>query len=338
MIDHRFGQAETGTLGIEEELFFVRGEDCATAPLFTAIFGEGEEGIAPELFECFVETRTPVVAGPVEALAELRRLRAGVAARAEEHGALVHSAGSHALARGLGQPIVPAPRYQALVGRLGWRMFRQLVCGLHVHVSMPDPDSALRVFEAVVPWLPVLLALSANSPFADGKATGRRSERAERLLTMPTGGTPPLLPGWDAWQAATGRDKTRRHWDAWPRPEYGTLEVRVLDMQTDVRRSAGFAAIVQALASTVPGSVEAPYDRELYARRRREAVTSPPDPAEVEALATAVDPHLDGCARDLARLVLEGRPEAERQLEVAAAEGIAAVPRDVTTRTLDLRP
>ena len=357
MIEHRFGQAEAGTLGIEEELFFVRGADCATAPLFTAIFGEGEEGIVPELFECFVETRTPVVAGPVEALVELRRLREAVAARAAEHGALVHGAGSHALARGLGQPIVPARRYEALVGRLGWRMFQQLVCGLHVHVSMPDAGSALRAFEAVVPWLPVLLALSANSPFAGGKATGRRSERAERLLKMPTGGTPPLLPDWDAWQAATGRDSTRRHWDAWPRPEYGTLEVRVMDMQTDVRRSAGFAAIVQALALTVPGTVKArsrspqtrgftvpgivrarPYDRALYERRRREAAVRPPDPAEVEALAAAVEPHLDGEARGLARLVLEGRPEAERQLEVAAADGIPAVPRDVVARTLGINP
>ena len=150
---------------------------------------------------------------------------------------------------------------------------------------MPDADTALRAFEGVVPWLPVLLALSANSPYAEGKATGLRSTRAERLLEMPTGGTPPLLPDWAAWEEATEGDDTRRHWDAWPRPEHGTLEVRVMDQQTDVRRSAGFAALVQALVAAVADDEPQPYDRELYARRRADAARLPPDPAEVAALA-----------------------------------------------------
>ena len=81
----------------------------------------------------------------------------------------------------------------------------------------------------------------------EGAATGLRSTRARRLLLLPTGGTPPLLPDWSAWEEVTAGDDTRRHWDAWPRPEHGTLEVRILDQQTDVRRSAGFAAIVQSL-------------------------------------------------------------------------------------------
>jgi carboxylate-amine ligase len=151
---------------------------------------------------------------------------------------------------------------------------------------------------------------------------------------MPTGGTPPVLRSWDDWRAATGRDSTRRHWDAWPRPEYGTLEVRVMDMQTDVRRSAGFAAIVRALLLAALGAVDQPYDRGLYARRREQATRLPPDQAEVETLAARIDPVLEGGDRELARLVLEGRPEAERQLEVAAQRGIAAVPRDVLERTL----
>jgi hypothetical protein len=101
-----------------------------------------------------------------------------------------------------------------------------------------------------------------------------------------------------------------------------------MDMQTDVRRTAGFAAIVQRLVARVSEtrrvSETEPYDRELYARRRYEAARQPPDPREVEALAELVGDH------DLVRLVLEGRPEAERQLEL----GIAAVPQDVAARTL----
>jgi carboxylate-amine ligase len=210
-----------------------------------------------------------------------------------------------------------------MLEELGDVVYTQLVCGLHVHVAMPNADTALRAFEGVVPWLPTLLALSANSPFAEGEATGLRSTRAERLLLMPTGGTPPLLPDWAAWEAATQGDETRRHWDAWPRPEHGTLEVRVMDQQTDVRRSAGFAAIVQALVASVADSTVKPYDRELYARRRADAARLPLDPADVAALAELIPPG------ELVEHVLSGSPEAERQLEL----GPDAALRELASRS-----
>ena len=101
-----------------------------------------------------------------------------------------------------------------------------------------------------------------------------------------------------------------------------------MDMQTDVRRTAGFAAIVQRLVARVSerrsASETEPYDRELYARRRHEAARRPPDPREVEALAELVGDD------DLVRPVLEGRPEAERQLEL----GPEAAVREIAVRTL----
>ena len=184
--------------------------------------GEGDARTKAEVFESLVELATPVVPDATAVLADLARMRAEIAERATTAGLRVYAAGAHPLASGDDQEIVPLPRYEQMAASLGDVLRRQLVCGLHVHVSVPDPDTALRAFEAVVPWLPVLLALSANSPFAEGGDTGRRSERAERLLSMPTGGTPPVLRSWDDWRTATGRDSTRRHWDAWPRPEYGT--------------------------------------------------------------------------------------------------------------------
>jgi predicted alpha/beta-hydrolase family hydrolase len=106
-----------------------------------------------------------------------------------------------------------------------------------------------------------------------------------------------------------------------------------MDMPTDVRRSAGFAAIVRALVLTVPGTVET-YDREVYARRREAASRLSPDAAEVETLAARVEPALVGRELELARLVLGGRPEAERQLELLTTGGLAAVTEDVADRTL----
>ncbi len=332
---HRYGAAAPWTLGIEEEVILVDAVTFETAPSFTHVVAGASPELEPEVFECLAELATPVVPDAPAALVELARLRRELAGLVESHGLRLHAAGTHALARGESQPIVPVERYRRMAETLGPGIYRQLVCGLHVHVSIPDPETCLRAFESVVPWLPTLLALSANSPFAEGRATGRRSERACRLLEMPTGGTPPVLASWDDWKAATAGDGARRHWDAWPRPEYGTLEVRVMDMQTDVRRSAGLAAIVRALAERTAEETPDTYDRSLYSERRTRAASSPPARDEVEALRAAIEPQLDTAARALALPVLDDPSEADRQREVAAASGIPAVPRDVVARTLD---
>ena len=243
----RFGAAPPWSLGVEEELMLVDAETLEPArDGFSRVFGEATERIKPELFESFVEITTTVVETPEEVEAELRALRHEVAERAAAHGLAVLATGSHPTARGR-VPIVPVERYRRLKAELGPQLYRQQVCGLHVHVSVPDPDTCLRAFEGVVPRLPGLLAASANSPFWDGADSGWRSIRSQILLEMPTGGTPPVLRSWDDWQAATRGDSTRRHWDAWPRPEYGTLEVRVIDQPTSVRRTAELAAEVQRL-------------------------------------------------------------------------------------------
>ena len=171
------------------------------------------------------------------------------------------------------------------------------MCGLHVHVSVPDPATCLRVFEGVVPHLPRLLAQSANSPYRAGSLTGWRSIRSQILLELPAGGVPPVLRSWDDWEAATQGDSTRRHWDAWPRPEYGTLEVRVMDQPTSVLRTVELAAEVQRLvreaAQEAAQRSGEPFDREEYARQRERA------------------------ARE------GGGPEAERQLELGPQRALA---------------
>ena len=264
----RFGSTPPWSLGVEEELMLVDAETLEPAQDgFSRVFGEATERIKPELLESFVEITTAVVGAPEEAEAELRSLRHEVAERAAEHGLAVLATGSHPTARAR-VPIVPVERYRRLKAKLGPRLYRQAVCGLHVHVAVPDPDMCLRAFEGVVPRLPGLLAASANSPFWDGAESGWRSIRSQILLEMPTGGTPPVLRSWDDWQAATRGDSTRRHWDAWPRPEYGTLEVRVLDQPTSVRRTAELAAEVQRLVREAAEAGGEPFDRVEYAAQR----------------------------------------------------------------------
>src|SRR5205085_1591315 len=117
-----------------------------------------------------------------------------------------------------------------------------------------------------------------------GADSGLRSARAERLAELPTGGAPPVFRTWADWEARTeGLDYRRLHWDVRPHPDYGTLEIRICDQQTDLRRSAAFAALVQALVHACPDGPAEPYDRELYAKRRRQAAADPPESSELAA-------------------------------------------------------
>src|SRR5690242_62930 len=291
----RFGAAQPWSLGVEEELMLVDAETLEPArDGYSRVFGEATERIKPELFESFVEITTPVVLTADEVESELRALRSEVGERAAEHGLAVLATGSHPTARGR-VPIVPVERYHRLKSQLGSSLHRQLVCGIHVHVSVPDPDTCLRAFEGVVPQLPGLLAASANSPYWDGSDSGWRSIRSQILLEMPTGGTPPVLGSWDDWRAASRDDSTRRHWDAWPRPEYGTLEVRVLDQPTSLRRTAELAAEVQRLVRDAADADGPPFDRHEYAARR------------------------DVAGRE------GGGPEAERQLELGPEAAVREI-------------
>ena len=237
---------------------------------WSRVFGEATDRIKQELFESLVEIVTPVCETAEAIEAELRALRHEVAERAAEHGLAVIAVGSHPTATEQ-PPIVRVEPYLRMKAELGPRLLRQNVCGLHVHVSVPDAATCLRVFEGIIPHLPRLLAQSANSPYWAGRQSGRRSIRSEILLDMPTGGTPPVLRSWDDWEAAIGGDSTRRHWDAWPRPEFGTLEVRVMDQPTSVRRTAELVAEVQRLVRDAAEWTGAPFDREEYARERDRA-------------------------------------------------------------------
>jgi glutamate---cysteine ligase / carboxylate-amine ligase len=296
----RFGSAVPWSLGVEEELMLVDAETLEPArDGFSRVFGEATDRIKPELFESFVEITTAVVETPEEAEAELRELRSEVAERAAEHGLRVLATGSHPTARGH-VPIVPVDRYRNLKAKLGPRLYRQHICGLHVHVAVPDPDSCLRAFEGALPAVPGLLADSANSPFWEGADSGWRSIRSQILLEMPTGGTPPVLRSWDDWEAATRGDSTRRHWDVWPRPEYGTLEVRVLDQQTSLRRTTELAAAVQHLVREAAEGDGLPFDREEYAALRDEAGRNGGGPEAERQLALGPE----AAVREIASLTL----------------------------------
>ena len=133
------------------------------------------------------------------------------------------------------------------VGYGGISVRRQGVQGLHVHVGMPSADECWRCLEAITPWLPVVLALSANSPWFAGSLTGMASNRAPVLGELPRAGGPPAFSSYGEWESWVERlvrlgvaeDYTRIWWDVRPHPKLGTLEVRIADQPTDVESVVG---------------------------------------------------------------------------------------------------
>ena len=297
-----FGRALT--IGVEEELMLLDPRSLALAPGVEAVLGP--EGLKTELFACFVETNTPVCADAFEARDELVRLRRLVADRAAAAGLVVGAAGSHPFALAAEQEIVQEERYLRMVVELGAKALGQLVFGLHVHVGMASFEECLRALRAVTPWLPHLVALSANSPYLEGEETGVLSARTGRLHELPRSGPPPALATvaeWEAAVAAAGVDYTRIWWDARPHPRLGTLEVRAADQPTSVERAAALAALVQALCAGLP--------------------------RPGGDLLAAVEP----AARELGtwELVetLRGQVEAERQLATGRTDGLRAVVSEI---------
>ena len=263
MIEHTFGESAPFSLGVEEELMIL---DAATREQVAAVdkILRGVDGLTlpgrlkTELFASVFEINTDICATVGEIDEALPALRRAAARSAEQEELAIAASGTHPFARPEAQPIVKEERYVTFVGYGGISVRRQGVQGLHVHVGMPSADDCWRCLDAIVPWLPVVLALSANSPWFAGELTGMASNRAPILAELPRGGAPAPFATYAEWEAWIERlvsigvmeDYTRTWWDVRPHPKLGTLEVRVPDQPTDVRLSSAFAALVQAMCAT----------------------------------------------------------------------------------------
>ena len=289
----------------------------------------GPPGLKTELFSCFVETNTVVCETPHEALAELVRLREVVRRSAEREGLLSAATGAHPFSQPEDQEIVQEPRYLAMLAERP-KARRQLVCGLHVHVGMESFETCLATLEAILPWLPAVLALTLNSPYLRPVVPGVLSGRAGRLLELPRAGPPPPLPDRETWERVVAPigDYTKIWWDVRPHPRLGTLEIRMPDQPTDVRRSAALVALLQALCVAAE-PVRQPYDRREYLEARSSAARGD---SVAEQLLALVEP----ASRELGSWelvdLLREPPEAHRQLEVGRREGLPAVAADLVAR------
>jgi carboxylate-amine ligase len=184
----------------------------------------------------------------------------------------IGSAATHPFARWEEQRIVDRPRYLEVVDALRFVARQELLFGLHVHVGMDEPEKAIHVANGMRVHLPILLALSSNSPFWRGVPTGLMSTRTPIFKTFPRVGVPPRYESWADFEsrvefmveAKAVDDYTYFWWDVRPHPKLGTVEVRVCDAQTRLEHTLGLAALVQAMCKELAEHYEAGYQLGTY--------------------------------------------------------------------------
>jgi glutamate---cysteine ligase / carboxylate-amine ligase len=252
---HRFGRSRPLSLGVEEELLLV-GPDHRLRPDAERV-REGigpllRDGVTTEIFAAEIELKTSVCEGPGRALEELTRLREAV-----------RGTGLELIGSGLYPDVDPAagvlvekPRYEVVRDDLAG-LLATPPAGLHVHVGMPDPETAIRVANAMRLHLPLLGALCANSPFHEGEDSGLASARAAVVRSYPRFEVPRAFADYEDFLAVADQliaaagvaDYTYLWWDVRPHPRLGTVEVRGMDVQSAVAADVGIAALIQALAA-----------------------------------------------------------------------------------------
>jgi glutamate---cysteine ligase / carboxylate-amine ligase len=255
-VEHRFA-GHAYTIGIEEELMILDPESLELVNAIETMLDDpssvGE--IKPELMESVLEISTDPCAGIPEARGQLRALRIKVADIAAANKLAIGSAGTHPFAMWEDQRIVARPRYRDLISALRFVARQELLFGMHVHVGLDDPDKAIHVANGMRVHIPVLLGLSANSPFWRADTTGLASTRTPIFRAFPRVGIPPAYDDWEDYErriefmirAGVIEDYTYLWHDVRPHPNFGTVEVRVMDSQTHIEHSLGLAALVQAL-------------------------------------------------------------------------------------------
>lgn len=254
--------AEPFTLGVEEEYFVVDAENLGLRPRAERVLRRAQwilgEEVEPELSASQVEVGTPVCRTLAEVRANLCRLRRACASAAEAVESRIAAMGSHPVADWLGQGITHKERYEALDEVYQQLAREQLICGCHVHVAVAERDVAVRIMDRVRPWLPVLLALTANSPYWEGVDTGYASFRTMTFDRWPTSGTPMAFGSRAAYDQLVGSlvevgavaDATTLYWDVRPSARYETLEFRVADVCTTVDDAVTLAGLARSLVRT----------------------------------------------------------------------------------------
>jgi carboxylate-amine ligase len=250
-------------VGVEEEFLLVDAKTGAATPRISDVMPRAAalagDQAQDELHQAQIEHATSAC----DSLADLRRelvtLRQSFVVAAAATGSLVVVSGTYPGHMGDdGRLITSNDRYQALAAANSILAREQLICGCHIHVSVPSPQSAVDVMNRIRAWLPLLLALSGNSPFWEGEDTGFSSYRTEVWARWPTSGPPGYFESHEEYQLLLDQlvaaevilDKKMAYWDVRPSEHFPTVEIRVNDVMSRVDDVVAVAGMVRALVAT----------------------------------------------------------------------------------------
>jgi carboxylate-amine ligase len=355
------------TVGVEMELYLVdeaTGELASAANEILAEMGAPHpDGMHPkakhELFQSTVEIITGVCENAAEAGDDLRVTIAELRASAARRGLTLVSAGTHPFGLAREQLVSPHQRYRDLIEDLQWPARRMLICGMHVHVGVPDGGRAIRIIGELMRFHPLFLALSSSSPYFESEDSGLASARTKVFEGLPTAGLPPPLADWTDFEAfmstllESGCISSIREvwWDIRPHPNFGTVEFRMCDATPTVRETIALAALAQTLVEWTNRRIDdgtlPPPPREWTIRENRWLASrygidadlivehpnsGHPDRRSVRSLVTELLDELHPVAGDLGnldqladiRLLLDVGSGAQRQRRVVGAGGTLA--------------
>lgn len=260
-----FNSSAGPSLGVEVELELIdlrTGGLASAASEILAEIGAGcPDGAHPkakhELFECCIEIITGVCTTVAEARADLAATLAEVREAAGKRGLTVICSGTHPFSPWAEQQISPDPRYDRLVEEMQWLARRLAIFGVHVHVGVRSPEKAVAIANALAAHIPHFLALSASSPYWEGRDTGMASSRSKVFEGLPTAGLPAPIENWADFEqymstlVNAGAISTVREvwWDIRPHPDFGTVELRMCDGIPSLDEVASIAALGQSLVA-----------------------------------------------------------------------------------------
>ncbi len=245
--------------GIEEEYFLAdaetRGTPARSVAAFHAEAGAALPEIGRELLESQVEACTPPSTDFAQARDVLTHHRRTLGRIGRVHGLLVFAAGTHPVAAWSRQVPSEGDRYTGILRAVGLAGRRSLICGMHVHVEVPDPDTRVDLMNRLLPFQPLLLALSASSPFWQGEATGLSSYRLSAFGELPRTGLPNLFADATSYEryvrimtrAGAIQDASFLWWSLRPSIKFPTLELRIADSCTRLEDALTIAALYRCL-------------------------------------------------------------------------------------------
>ncbi len=249
------------SIGTELELQILNARDFNLARDAADLIGllekNGHPGaVKPEITESMIELNSSVHHRYEALVAELRALRDAVVRAAERLNVHIAGGGSHPFHNWNDRRIYPTERFRQILEQYGYLAKQFTIFGQHVHIGCPSGDEAIYLAHVLARYVPHFIALSASSPFQQGEDTSYQSSRLNTVSAFPLSGQMPFVHSWGEFvdffnkMRAYGIVDSMKdfYWDIRPKPEYGTVEIRVLDTPLTVERAAALVAYVQALA------------------------------------------------------------------------------------------